>query len=52
MDDADVWWHGLPAERREQIHRWVTQRRHAPHVDGQVDALDLLPDLPTTEEHR
>lgn len=39
---ADDWWDGLPVARKEQIHRWVTQRRHSDDLpDEQLELLDV-----------
>lgn len=38
---ADDWWDGLPAERREQIHRWVTQRRTGDELPDEQLSLDV-----------
>lgn len=42
---ADDWWDALPAERREQIHRWVTQRRTG---DAELPEEQLALDVPAS----
>ena len=39
--EADDWWDELPAERREQIHRWVTQRRGTEEPPEEQLLLDV-----------
>lgn len=39
---ADDWWDGLPVDRKEQIHRWVTQRRQADDLpEEQLTLVDV-----------
>lgn len=38
---ADDWWDGLPVERKEQIHRWVTQRRPGEDLPEDQLAIEL-----------
>lgn len=46
--DPDEWWHSLPRERREQIHRWIEQPD--PHVStpGQHELFDITDTRPPT----
>ncbi|AMS02976.1 hypothetical protein BJD60_gp55 [Gordonia phage Schnabeltier] len=39
----DDWWHSLPEKRREQIYRWVNERRTAEHpaTPGQRELFPL-----------
>lgn len=41
---ADDWWDGLPVPRKEQIHRWVTQRTARDDLPPAQLALDLTED--------
>jgi hypothetical protein len=39
--DADDWWDSLTVERKEQLHRWVTQRKPANDLPEEQLALDV-----------
>lgn len=38
---ADDWWDGLTVERKEQVHRWITQRRPADELPEEQLTLDV-----------
>ncbi|QDM55869.1 hypothetical protein SEA_OPIE_57 [Gordonia phage Opie] len=41
--DPDDWWHSLSVKRREQIYRWVNERRTTEHpaTPGQRELFPL-----------